>query len=84
MAINSDQQEFCQKDRPETDINFKGVSNFNHVQMERLISEGSIKPSVLQVERNPRFSQVKPSNIFSRSLITFSQNYLNGAKKMMF
>ena len=30
--------------------------------MERLINEGSIKPSVLQVERNPRFSQVKVSN----------------------
>jgi len=38
-----------------------GVSNFNHVQMERLINEGNIKPSVLQVERNPRFSQPKLS-----------------------
>ena len=55
--------------------------------MERLISEGSIKPSVLQVERNPRFSQVKPYNettYFLTCSDNFSQNYLNGAKKMMF
>lgn len=38
-----------------------GVSNFNHVQLQRLIDCGSIKPSVLQVERNPRFSQPKLS-----------------------
>ena len=36
-----------------------GMSNFNHEQMERVIKEGSIKPAVLQVERNPRFTQVR-------------------------
>ena len=35
-----------------------GVSNFNHKQLQRLIDCGSIKPAVLQVERNPRFTQV--------------------------
>lgn len=35
-----------------------GMSNFNHEQMERVIKEGDIKPAVLQVERNPRFTQV--------------------------
>ena len=35
------------------------MSNFNHEQMERVIKEGSIKPAVLQVERNPRFTQVR-------------------------
>ena len=35
-----------------------GMSNFNHLQMERVIAEGTIKPAVLQVERNPRFTQV--------------------------
>ena len=37
-------------------INFK---------MERVCKEGSMKPAVLQVERNPRFTQVIEINFHS-------------------
>ena len=47
-----------------------GVSNFNHKQLQRLIDCGSIKPAVLQVERNPRFSQVRNKKVTKLSFIT--------------
>ena len=60
-----------------------GVSNFNHKQLQRLINEGTIKPSVLQVERNPRFSQVRKNgpaffgNLESRSIEGVFRNHRN-------
>ena len=68
-----------------------GMSNFNHEQMERVIKEGTIKPAVLQVERNPRFTQVKITSakflaFFVHILVSkiFSQNFYNGVVKMTF
>ena len=48
-----------------------GVSDFNHVQLARLIEEGTIKPAVLQVERNPRFSQPKLTKWCAENDIVF-------------
>jgi len=39
-----------------------GLSNFNTVQVERVIAEGRIKPAVLQVEAHPYFPQLKLLN----------------------
>ncbi|KAK6746294.1 hypothetical protein RB195_012418 [Necator americanus] len=39
-----------------------GISNFNHKQIERVISNSTIKPAVLQVELHPYFQQKKLRN----------------------
>uniref|UniRef100_A0A158PAV0 Aldo_ket_red domain-containing protein n=1 Tax=Angiostrongylus cantonensis TaxID=6313 RepID=A0A158PAV0_ANGCA len=36
-----------------------GISNFNHKQIERLITNGTIKPAVLQIELHPYLQQKK-------------------------